>query len=245
MNRPLLVALLLAACSRSQQVPSPADAGSALPAGASTRADLRWKRFRVMQGDLARALALGRDEVCHELGIYPCATTKPVTLTDFIRSRGYADPAGVCAVLQGGGRCNDGPLIDVAAPTGVHIVALGGNDVFFREQYDPLPEPNVITPLAVERVVLSACARAVARDRAGPAKVFSAMKLDDTPSAPGTPGLTALVSTLYRRLLARDPNADEIAAMAELTTGATPPTTTELAKLACFAVATTTEFIWQ
>ncbi len=33
-----------------------------------------WKRSRILEADLARALALPREDLCHELGLYSCFT---------------------------------------------------------------------------------------------------------------------------------------------------------------------------
>ncbi len=249
-----LLAAAIAGCSSTSETPKPParpDAGVVTPPvevvapGESVRADLRWKRYRVLQRDLARGLALDPQTLCRELGAYPCATIGPLLLTDFVRSRGYPNVESVCAFLQGKTRCEDGTLIEVAAPRGVHVTALGGNDPFFREQYEPVEQPNAASVLALDRLVLSACAQAVDRDAAGMAQVFTGVDLRAAALSPSDPGTSALVTTLYRRLLARDPVNEETAAVAELASGSPPPSASEFAKLACFSIATTAEFVWQ
>ncbi len=168
----------------------------------ATRDTVVWKRYRAVENDLMRALALPKDELCHELGSFSC--------------------------------------VDDA-----HLAALGGNEPFELTQYVPVPAPTVTTPFALERVVLSACARRAELDAAQPPEaraVFTAFEL--TPGATvDAASLDALGTTLYRRLLARDPLPEELAALQPLRDDDTAAL--DVAKLACFAVGTTVEFSFQ
>lgn len=150
--------------------------------------------------------------------------------------------AAVCGEIGLDGNCFDR----------VHLVALGGNDPIELTMYTPIPEPNAFTPLAVDRVVSAACGRRAdldwqAQTNGEPAQVFDKLDLTAATIDPETAGLGEQVDVLYRRLLARDPSVAERDIVrdmaAELDGEALSPR--EFAKLACVAIATTTEFIFQ
>lgn len=42
------------------------------PYAVSTKAEVAWKRHRALEADLLAALALGKQELCNELGLYAC-----------------------------------------------------------------------------------------------------------------------------------------------------------------------------
>lgn len=125
----------------------------------------------------------------------------------------------------------------------VHLAGLGGHEPFEQGLYEPLGEPLVTTSLALERVALSACGTRVQRDRTDPV-VFTALALDEPAPAANSEAFTQTVQTLYRRLLSRDPLDSEQRALADLLVDdeGEPLSSAEFAHLACFAVATTTEF---
>ena len=131
----------------------------------------------------------------------------------------------------------------------IHLVPLGGNDPVKSGLYHPLAEPGVTSSLSTDRVVLSACGiRADAESIGAAPKVlwknidFAAASLshDD-------PAIKTDVTELYHRLLSRDPTADELAAVASLAddVNGAPVNPRDFAKMACYAVATTTEFLFQ
>lgn len=125
----------------------------------------------------------------------------------------------------------------------VHHVALGGPAPFTLGLHKALPTPMLSTAVVVDRVVLSACSNRVAKDVEGPAVVFTAFDLDDdrAPKA-GTKAFDATVTALYRRFLSRDPTEEEVSIMGDLV--ADPMTAREFAVLACYAVGSTTEFLF-
>lgn len=128
--------------------------------------------------------------------------------------------------------------LDRVACGDVHLVALGGNDVFGAGQYEPVSRPLATTPLVVDRFVLGACSNRVALDAEGAPVVFSA--LDLSASAVGTEEARDTARDLFRRLLRRDAtNAElsEIAALAEDTSAR------DFAIAACFAIGTTSEAV--
>ena len=215
---------------------------------AGARARLRWRRFRAVQNDLARALELNPDEVCSEANGAPCATVGPIRVKEYLSSqRGVApeDAEAECAALQGSASCDDAPYLAVTTPKGVHVLALGGNEPFLGNTFRPLAAPGLTTPLALERMVASACAERVARDANGVPKVFIHVDLSLAEVSSTTPGMAEQTIALYRRLLARDPTAEEVDIVVDTIDG-TPPLNAEDAALSsCIAIATTTEVVFQ
>jgi hypothetical protein len=132
-----------------------------------------------------------------------------------------------------------------------HQVPLGGNDAFVKGQYQPLIEPGATTAVAFDRLALSACSVAVELDRGRPAGfIFRGHALDDVPLDPSDPavqeGARFVGAELYRRLHGREPREPEQHALLELLTDDEGRGTSGLdfAKLACFAVASTTETLF-
>lgn len=253
MRRLLLLLSLcvsLAGCSKSPpESPPSSDGGVEDPGDAgfkpSARAQLRWKRYRTLQNDLAAALELAPEAVCTEVGGVPCATSGPVLLTDILRVNGIENPEAVCAYIQGQSTCADGPLIELQTPKGLHVMSLGGNNPFLGEQFDPLAEPGLTTPVAVDRLVLAACGERVRLDTVGPARVFTHLSLGAPSVRRDTPGAREQVGALYRLILARDPEPDEVDALLSMLDGDPAMSAADFARLSCYALASSTEFIFQ
>ena len=132
-----------------------------------------------------------------------------------------------------------------------HQVPLGGNDAFVKGQYQPLIEPGATTAVAFDRLALSACSVAVELDRGRPAGfIFRGHALDEVPLDPSDAavqeGARFVGAELYRRLHGREPRELEQQALLELLTDDEGRGTSGLdfAKLACFAVASTTETLF-
>lgn len=131
----------------------------------------------------------------------------------------------------------------------VHLAALGGNEPFKQAQYTVIPEPSAISAVAVERVVLAACSNRVDADRAlnANARVFTHYSLAGAADATDANFLSQFDdqnTELYRRILARDPSAEELTIMRKLLDGGEQVSHQDLAKLSCFAIATTSEFLF-
>ena len=132
----------------------------------------------------------------------------------------------------------------------LHLVPLGGNDPIVAAMYKPLAEPSVSTSLATDRVVVAACGRRVDMDTLMDPVVFKHIDLGLAEISPESPGLDAQTEDLYRRFLARDPTSAEkahIRTLAEPLTlnGETSAVSArDFAKMACYAIATTTEFLF-
>ncbi|EDM74808.1 hypothetical protein PPSIR1_14260 [Plesiocystis pacifica SIR-1] len=130
----------------------------------------------------------------------------------------------------------------------VHLVALGGHDPIDLGLYESLDEPLTTTPIALDRVVLSACiARASADAELGPdaAVVFGSLDLAGEAPASGSEAVAELTQTLTRRLFARDPLAEEVALIGELTVDGEGGRVSaeDFAILACHSLGTTSEFL--
>lgn len=126
----------------------------------------------------------------------------------------------------------------------VHLVPLGGNEPFSKSQYEPLPSPTVTTPIALDRVALSACTVRVDKDIALAPVVFGGLDfgaddVDDDAAA-------VVLDVLGKRLLGRLLTPGEIEEFTALTVdddgAAVSPR--DFAILSCFAVATLSETIF-
>jgi hypothetical protein len=132
---------------------------------------------------------------------------------------------------------------------GVHLTPLGGHDPFATGLLEPSAEPLATTPTVVERVVLSACSARLELDKAGKrsdAKVFAAIDLSQPAPAPSEPASRELVSALYRKLLARDPDEAELGIVSGLARDldGKPVPAADFALSACVAIGTSTEFLF-
>lgn len=119
-----------------------------------------------------------------------------------------------------------------------HLIALGGVEPYDLAVYEPLPEPGVSSPIAVDRIALSACGERWERDVAnGSLELYAELMEGDTdPSA-----RTAVAQRLIRRLLRRDGEPREIEAVVALWDDLPEPDARTWAQLSCFAIATTLE----
>lgn len=131
----------------------------------------------------------------------------------------------------------------------IHMVPLGANDPIKAAMYRPVAEPGATAPLAIDRVVLSACGARADLDSVAPSGakvVWQNIDLDATSLDPSDPDIADDTRALYRRLLARDPTPEESALVATLAddVNGLPVSPRDFAKMACYAVATTTEFLF-
>ena len=130
----------------------------------------------------------------------------------------------------------------------VHMVPLGGHEPFDTGMFAPAAEPLATTPTVVDRIVLTACGNRLDLDRAAgkDAKVFKHFSLDGAAPAPGSQAAGAMVTDLYRRLLGRNATESEVEAVAELALGADgqPAPAAQFARLACFTIGTSAEFLF-
>lgn len=127
----------------------------------------------------------------------------------------------------------------------VHTVALGGNDPFGSGLLKPPVSPLSTTSLAVDRVTLSACSKRARIDKAGSPKVFTALDLSGPAPAADSAAVSETITTLFRRLLARDPKPREMVTLRGLVTNDTEKLTAEeFATLSCFVVASSLESLF-
>jgi hypothetical protein len=117
----------------------------------------------------------------------------------------------------------------------VHAIALGGVEPYRNGIYEPLPDTAVTTPIAVERVALSACARRARVDFADPANALIFRGEDQ-------------INKLYQRLLSRPAEPSEIQHLRdlheEMKAIGHPSLDEKWAEVACFAVATSLEALF-
>ena len=125
----------------------------------------------------------------------------------------------------------------------IHGVVLGGVEPYRLRINEPLPKAPLTAPMAVDRVVLSACGERAARDFAAPGDAVIFAEVADAAAQLSAQARAAVAGRLYERLLARAATAAEIDALVafgDQVTGRDEPAR-QWAQLACYAVATTTE----
>lgn len=127
----------------------------------------------------------------------------------------------------------------------VHLVPLGGNEPYVAGLMKPSSEPLATTSSVVDRVLLSACSTRARMDAESKPAVFRALAFDQPLPAANAAAITDTIRDLYRRLLARDPQASEIAQVASLAESDDKPLSPrDFAALACFTIGSTTEFLF-
>jgi hypothetical protein len=126
-----------------------------------------------------------------------------------------------------------------------HGILLGGVEPYELRIDEPLAVPSVAAPMAVDRIVLTACGERAARDFDQPASAALFAEVAAS-SAPGADARAAVAGRLYERLLARPATRAEIDALVGFhdQLGASAEPGRDWAQLACYAVATTTEFLF-
>lgn len=128
----------------------------------------------------------------------------------------------------------------------IHHISLGGADPLRIGLYEPLPDTLASTPIVLDRVVMSACANRAKLDRSGPPVVFTELDLGAAAPSPEDDAFTATVTTLYRRLLSRDPEPHEVTTLGALASddAGAPVSAYDFAVLTCFAIGTSSEFLF-
>jgi hypothetical protein len=123
----------------------------------------------------------------------------------------------------------------------VHLTVLGGNEPYEMGQYERAQTPTALTAVAVDRIVLTACSKRLELDRqaAANAVVFKHFPLSGP--APEAKALEMQTTELYRRILARNPESNEIAAVDAIR--AQNLAADKLALMLCFAIGTSAENI--
>lgn len=128
----------------------------------------------------------------------------------------------------------------------VFLTTLGGNDPFNKSQYRPADVTSAMTPIAFERVVLSACSTRVEDDLVGPARVFTFIDLGKASLEGDEAAVDTQTTALYQRLHARLPNQGELSAVRDLMTddAGIPVSAVDFAKLACLVIGSSKEFLF-
>lgn len=127
----------------------------------------------------------------------------------------------------------------------VHTVALGGNDPFGSGLLRPSPSSLSTTPLAVDRVTLSACSQRARADKQGNPKVFTALDFTGPAPVADSEAVTTTITTLFQRILARDPKPSEVETLRSLLAGEGAGMSAEdFATLSCFVVASSLEALF-
>jgi hypothetical protein len=183
----------------------------------------------------------------------------PVVLSDmakstkndvrWLRARAFESRLGQALLLNAGELCKEMGMYSCVDE--VHLVALGGNDPYEKGLYEPLASPAVTTPVAVERMVISACSAAVEKERSA-AQQFVFLDLDleasqlDTTDAQTDLAVADTIVSLYRRLHVRNPLPSEAELVRQLLVDddGNNVSAIDFAKLACIAIASTSESVF-
>ena len=125
----------------------------------------------------------------------------------------------------------------------VYLAEFGGNDAIEKSQYVRLEKPSFVTSIALERVALSACLKKVEKEKTVKS-LFKHYDIDDKKIDYNTQkeSVDKQNEYLYRRFYARDPLPEELAELGTLADGNV--TTTEYATLTCFALLSSSEFLF-
>ena len=121
-----------------------------------------------------------------------------------------------------------------------HLTILGGNEPIEIGQYERAESPSVLTSVAVDRVIISACNRRIALDRQSTPKVFT--KIDFKAQSVESNIREEQAIELYRRFLARDPSAEEQETLKNFSFTNSSPEKVSL--ILCYAIASQAEYIF-
>lgn len=167
-----------------------------------------------------------------------CDDVPPVETLRWKRVGAFVADLGRALELEGDNLCMELGLLSCE---GLYRLPLGGSDPFGAAIYEAPAAPMNTTSVLAERVTLAACANRVALDQSGSPVVFTQIDLGASSLSASDDGVTAQVDELYRRLLSRDPTDEERTVVASLADGNSGA---DFAKLACFTIGTTTEFLF-
>jgi hypothetical protein len=124
----------------------------------------------------------------------------------------------------------------------VHLTVLGGNEPFINGQYERAQNPTVLSAVAIDRIVLASCSRRIELDTAAGANAVVFKHFPLTASKPTDEQIKLQATELYRRLLARDPEAPELQAITAF--GGTASAGDKIALSLCYAIASSSENIF-
>lgn len=124
----------------------------------------------------------------------------------------------------------------------VHLTVLGGNEPFVNGQYERAQTPTVLTAVAIDRVVLAACSRRIELDAGLGANAVVFKHFPLTAAKPSDDQIKQQATELYRRILARDPEAPELQAISAF--GGTAAAGDKIALSLCYAIASSSENIF-
>ncbi len=130
----------------------------------------------------------------------------------------------------------------------VHTVALGGVAAYEQGLFEPLSQATVTSPMAADRLALSACITRADRDLAGlDPIIFKNLDIreDGTLGDPTSDAVTEAIDTLYKRAVQRRATSSEIASLRQLYRDIAAKNPDRAARqwavLGCFSVMTTLE----
>ena len=167
----------------------------------------------------------------------------------WVRARVFETRLGQALLLDESALCEE--LGIYSCVNDVHLVALGGNDPYEKALYEPMASPSATTPIAVERLVVSACVAAVEKEK-GAAQQFVFLDLDlnaeslDVLNPVENQAISDTIVSLYRRFHSRNPlPQEEVLARELLVDGdGNPVSASAFAQAACIAIGSTSEAVF-
>ncbi|HEU4403891.1 MAG TPA: hypothetical protein VFS43_01150 [Polyangiaceae bacterium] len=180
----------------------------------------------------------------------PKAFASPRAVVRFKGGERLRNDYAAALALDPGEVCNE--LGRLSCVDEVHRVALGGVDAYVAQVFLPAPSTGATTPLAVERMALSACVERSRRDFAAPdrAVLWSGLEVDAAGNLNDPDGAAAreAIARLYRRALGRESSGlerERLSSFYAAVREQRPAGAAEVwATLACFAALTTTEALF-
>jgi len=132
-------------------------------------------------------------------------------------------------------------LGDLSCLNEAHHLTLGGVDPYEKNIWESTSNFLETTPIVVERIAWSACQKRTELDlESGEQKIFTKGTFNDQAHK------EAMVSRVYQNILARDPSAQEFAAMLDFASKLEKQggSYKDWASLSCFSLLTSVEFLF-
>ena len=176
----------------------------------------------------------------------PPLPTSPKANVRFKGPRRFANDLAQALELPVEDMCLE--LGDMHCTDDVHRVTLGGAEPYNLGINKPAEFTTVTTPIAVDRVVLAACARRVDEDFAGSPLIFDLPLTGGALADPGGDEVADAIDRIYTGGLLRHADDTEVTHLRELyddieATGTGAPAR-DWAVAACFATLSTMEFLF-
>ena len=124
----------------------------------------------------------------------------------------------------------------------VHLTLLGGNEPFVNGQHERAERPTVLTPVAVERVVLASCTERLNLDKSNAGQKVVFKQIDLAATTVTAEQAKGQATEFYQRFYGRDPTTEELNRASEILKLSLTPEKVALGL--CFTIGTTVENVF-